>query len=58
LACSGGAAYEYWAANRTAPPDLGGLPTNPALWEALNDSDPDAAAATAHQLLMQGMYQG
>jgi hypothetical protein len=58
LACSGGAAHQYWAANRNNPPDLGGLPTDPALWEALDSPDPDAAAGAAHQLLMQAMYQG
>lgn len=58
LACSGGASYDYWAANRHSPPDLGGLPVDPALWEALNDPHPDAAAAAAHQLLLQAMYQG
>jgi hypothetical protein len=58
LACSGGAANDYWAANRHSPPDLGGQPTDPALWEALNDPDPDAAAVAAHQLLLQAMYQG
>lgn len=58
LACSGGAAHQYWAANRNNPPDLGGLPTDPALWEALNSPEPDAAAGATHQLLVQAMYQG
>lgn len=57
LACSGGAAYDYWAANRSAPPDLGARPTDPALWERLNDPDPANAADAAHQLLTQAMYQ-
>jgi hypothetical protein len=58
LACSGGAANSYWAANRNYPPDLGGLPTDPELWERLNDADTAIAAQAAHQLLVQAMYQG
>jgi hypothetical protein len=58
LACSGGAANSYWAANRNNPPDLGGLPTDPELWERLNDADTTIAARAAHQLLVQAMYQG
>jgi len=57
LACSGGAAYDYWAANLSAPPDLGARPTDVALWTRLNDPDPANAAAAAHQLLAQAMYQ-
>jgi hypothetical protein len=57
LACSGGAAYKYWEANRTDPPDLGGRPTDSALWESLNASDPTVAAAAAYRLLRQAMYQ-
>jgi SIR2-like protein len=58
LACSGGAALKYWSANRNNPPDLGGMPTDPDLWEPLNDPDPAVAAAAAHRLLIQAMYQG
>lgn len=57
LASSGGAAYDYWAANETAPPDLGGRPTDAGLWARLNDPDPASAADAAHQLLAQAMYQ-
>ncbi|RFZ12628.1 hypothetical protein VIMS_03022 [Mycobacterium marinum] len=58
LGCSGGAAHEYWAAHRHDPPDLGGLPTDPVIWEALDSTDPDVAAGAAHRLLAQAMYQG
>jgi hypothetical protein len=58
LACSGGAALEYWSANRNNPPDLGGMPIDPDLWEPLNDPDLAVAAAAAHRLLIQAMYQG
>ncbi len=57
LACSGGAAYSYWDANKNAPPDLGTRPTDAALWARLNDPDPANAAEAAHQLLAQAMYQ-
>ncbi|WP_084260269.1 SIR2 family protein [Mycobacterium avium] len=57
LACSGGAAQAYWAAHRDNPPELGGLPTDPGLWERLNNPDAAVAAEAAHQLLAQAMYQ-
>ncbi|MDO3636041.1 SIR2 family protein [Mycolicibacterium arseniciresistens] len=57
LACSGGAAYDYWEANQTAPPGLGARPTDTGLWARLNDPDPANAAEAAHQLLAQAMYQ-
>jgi hypothetical protein len=58
LACSGGAAYEYWEANRSNPPDLGSRPTDTTLWARLNDAKPANAARAAHELLAQAMYQG
>jgi hypothetical protein len=57
LACSGGAAYDYWHAHEAEPPDLGGRPTDSATWLRLNDSDAAVAAEAAHQLLRQAMYQ-
>lgn len=57
LACSGGAAYEYWADHRSDPPNLGGQPTDPIIWENLNSIDVDVAADAARKLLSQAMYR-
>lgn len=55
LAASGGTARKYWEAHRASPPDLGGRPTEPSIWERLG-SDLDVAARAAASLLAQSMY--
>lgn len=56
LATSGGAAYEYWERHKSAPPDLGGQPTDPRTWQRLGFDDPIVAARAAASLLEQAMY--
>ena len=57
LACTGGAAQQYWADSRSAPPDLGGRPTDPADLGKPQQCYPDLAAKAAYQLLKQAMYE-
>lgn len=57
LAASGGAARDYWEANRTAPPDTGSRPTDPGTWDLLNDDDAHVAARAVKRILDQAMYK-
>lgn len=56
LACTGGAAHEYWDAHCAHPPQLGSHPVDPALWDELNGPTTGAVRA-ASTLLKQAMYQ-
>lgn len=56
FASAGGAAAEYWRDVEDAPPDLGGRPVDPAVWERLNDPNLGVAARAASRLLDQAMY--
>jgi hypothetical protein len=57
IAAAGGAAADYWNANKAAPPDIGSRPTDQETWNRLNDADPTVVARAAKKLLDQAMYK-
>jgi hypothetical protein len=56
LAASGGAAHSYWKRFASAPPPLGGRPTDRRTWKRLNSDNTAAAARAAAELVSQAMY--